>query len=101
MRVFLFMQTETKLFVAVIIQSLMDSLNKFIDIESKNSYHHITAKEWLGTDDFRYICELASLHPKTVLKIYKKFNHYKDYLTPETTKILLHEAFSRHKQLSM
>tara|TARA_R110001632_G_scaffold214447_1_gene341187 strand:- start:49 stop:333 length:285 start_codon:yes stop_codon:yes gene_type:complete len=92
---------ETKLWQAVITQGLMDSLDKFFIIESKNSTYHIIAKEWLGSDDFHYCCELANLKPKKVLKIYNKFNQYKDYLTVETTRILLNEAFGRSKQLFM
>lgn len=95
------MEREQNLFKAIIIQGLMDSLGKFIIKENKNDFYKITALEWLDTDDFKYICELANLKPKTVLKIYNKFNTYKDLLTPDTTKILLHEAFSRHKQLQL
>jgi hypothetical protein len=92
---------ETKLWRAVIIQGLMDSLDKFFIIESKNDTYHITAKEWLKSDDFRYCCELASLKPNKVLKVYNKFFQYKSYLTVETTRILLNEAFGRSKQLFM
>ncbi len=93
------MEREINLFKAIIIQGLMDSLQKFLFKESKNDYYYITAYEWLGSDDFKFICEHANLNPNNVLKIYKKFKQYKDYLTADTTKVLLHEAFNRHKQL--
>lgn len=95
------MEKETRLWQTVVIQGIMDSLNKFFIIESKNDTYHITAKEWLNSDDFYYCCDLANLKPKKVLKVYHKFNQYKSYLTAETTRILLNEAFGRSKQLFM
>ncbi len=79
----------------------MDSLQKFFFKESKNDFYYITACEWLGSDDFKLICEFANLEPNNVLKIHNKLKKYKDYLTADTTKILLHEAFSRYKQLQL
>ena len=54
------MEREINLFKAIIIQGLMDSLQKFLFKESKNDYYYITAYEWLGSDDFKFICEHAN-----------------------------------------
>jgi|TARA_R110000787_G_scaffold134368_2_gene246736 hypothetical protein len=95
------MEKEIKLWQSVVIQGLMDSLNKFFITESRNDTYQIMAKEWLNTSDFKYCCELANLKPDKVLKVYDKFYQYKKYITAETTKVLLNEAFGRSKQLCL
>mgnify|MGYP003674493069 CR=1 FL=1 len=75
------MEKEIKLWQSVVIQGLMDSLNKFFITESRNDTYQIMAKEWLNTSDFKYCCELANLKPDKVLKVYDKFYQYKKYIT--------------------
>ena len=91
------MLNETKLFISVIVQGLLDALNLFYDDRKINSKHHREATYWLVHKDFKYVCDLANLQPDYVLFIYAQLKKHDQNITYDQTKEILYETFTRQQ----
>jgi|TARA_R100000231_G_scaffold108713_1_gene80468 hypothetical protein len=86
---------EEKLFRAVIIQGLLDALNRFFWYSKSNKRYNKEALKWLGGEDFNYLCDLANVESSNVLVVFKLIKEHTNYLSTEDVKYLLNEQFNK------
>ena len=86
---------ELKLIRAVIIQGLLDALNRFFWYSKSNKRYNKEALKWIGGKDFNYLCDLANLESSAVIVIFKKMKEHTNYLSTEDVKFLLNEQFNK------
>tara|TARA_R110002020_G_scaffold5129_2_gene21792 strand:- start:552 stop:863 length:312 start_codon:yes stop_codon:yes gene_type:complete len=90
-------QSEQKLFRSVLVQAILDGLNKFFDKRKSNIKHNQDALQWLKHKDFHYICDLADIQPDYILWVFTQLKNYNSNITYEQTKELLYETLTRQK----
>ena len=90
-----FICMDIKLYRAVIIQGLLDAFNRFFWFSKNNSKYNEQALNWLGGEDFKYLCDLANLEVSVVLETYNKMKEHTNYLSTEDVKFLLNERFAK------
>ena len=78
------MQPEIILWVHVLTRNISDSLGLTEPNNDKaDRYLQRQAKNWIGSKDFNYICELIDLNPNNVIQIYEEIKKRQKSFTQE------------------
>ena len=78
------MQPEIILWVHVLTRNISDSLGLTEPNNDKADWYlQRQAKNWIGSKDFNYICELIDLNPSNVIQIYEEIKKRQKSFTQE------------------
>ena len=78
------MQPEIILWVHVLTRNISDSLGLTEPNNDKADWYlQRQAKNWIGSKDFNYICELIDLNPNNIIEIYEEIKKRQKSFTQE------------------
>ena len=78
------MQPEIILWVHVLTRNISDSLGLTEPNNDKADWYlQRQAKNWIGSKDFNYICELIDFNPNNVIQIYEEIKKRQKSFTQE------------------
>ena len=92
------MQQEIILWVHVLTRNILDSLGLTEPNNDKADWYlQRQAKNWIGSKDFNYICELIDLNPNYIIEIYEEIKKRQKSFTQEENYQFIYRGILRLK----
>jgi hypothetical protein len=92
------MQQEIILWVHVLTRNILDSLGLTEPNNDQESWFiQRQARNWIGRNDFKYICELIDLNPNNIIEIYEEIKKRQKSFTQEENYQFIYRGILRLK----